>query len=115
MRLRLTRYNGGPKGPVLVLHGLGVNSGIYSMDTVDTNLVEYLIAHKYDIWLYDFRISVALPWASGTQITLDDVAKYDFPAGVDKVLEVTGQVRAQMIKFQTYRSSVPLVLFQIVG
>src|SRR6266478_7458435 len=35
--LRLTRYRGGPKGPVVLLHGLGVSSSIFSIDTIDTN------------------------------------------------------------------------------
>src|SRR5205085_4050053 len=56
--LRLTRYNAGGKGPVMLAHGLGVSSRIFSMDTIDTNLTEYLVAAGYDVWLLDFRASV---------------------------------------------------------
>jgi len=45
--IALTRYNGGSKGPVVMFHGAGVSSGIFSLDTIDTNLVEYLVQHRY--------------------------------------------------------------------
>ena len=35
--LRLTRYQGGSKGPLILTHGLGVSSLIFSIDTIDTN------------------------------------------------------------------------------
>ncbi|MBN9267383.1 MAG: hypothetical protein J0I75_22990, partial [Hyphomicrobium sp.] len=54
-RLRLIRYAGGKKGPVLFTHGLGVSSLIYTIDTIDTNLVEYLVSAGYDCWLLDYR------------------------------------------------------------
>jgi len=43
--LLLTRYKGGTKGPVVLAHGLGVSSRIFSTDTIETNLTEYLVAH----------------------------------------------------------------------
>ena len=58
--LRLTRYQGGSKGPVILSHGLGVSSLIFSLDTIDTNMLEYLYAHGYDVWLLDYRNSIAL-------------------------------------------------------
>ena len=47
--IALTRYNGGSKGPVIMFHGAGVSSGMFSLDTIDTNLVEYLVQHRYDV------------------------------------------------------------------
>ena len=45
-RLRLTRYRGGAKGPLLMVHGAGVSSSsIFSTDLIDTNMLEYLYAH----------------------------------------------------------------------
>ena len=64
VELRLTRYQGGSKGPVILSHGLGVSSLIFSTDTIETNLLEYLFAHGYDVWLLDFRASIALPAAT---------------------------------------------------
>ena len=71
--LRLTRYQGGTKGPVILSHGLGVSSLIFSMDTIETNLLEYLYAHGYDVWLLDYRNSIELP-AATLQASGDDVA-----------------------------------------
>jgi cholesterol oxidase len=96
LQLRLTRYRGGSKGPVILSHGLGVSSGIFSLDTIDTNLLEYLFAHQYDVWLLDFRASIDLP-ASHTQFTADDVAQKDYPAAVDLVRRVTGATSVQMV------------------
>ena len=44
--IALTRYNGGSKGPVVMFHGAGVSSGIFSLDTIDTNLVEFLVQRR---------------------------------------------------------------------
>jgi len=94
--LRLTRYRGGAKGPVILSHGLGVSSEIFSVDTIETNLLEYLYAAGYDVWLLDFRASILLP-ASRTEFTGDDIATNDYPAAVAKVREITGAPSVQMV------------------
>jgi cholesterol oxidase len=94
--LRLTRYRGGKKGPVMLAHGLGVSSLIFSIDTIETNLTEYLFEHGYDVWLLDFRSSIDLP-AHETSYTGDDVARQDFPAAVAKVRAVTGAKQVQVV------------------
>ena len=94
--IRLTRYQGGAKGPVILSHGLGVSSKIFSTDMLDTNLVEYLVAQDYDVWLLDYRVSIELP-ASQTASTADDIAQYDYPAAIAKVLEVSGKTSVQMV------------------
>ena len=96
VQLRLTRYRGGNKGPVMLAHGLGVSSLIFSLDTIETNLLEYLFANGYDVWLLDYRASIDLP-ASETQFTGDDIATKDFPAAVDKVRKVTGAKDIQVV------------------
>ena len=96
VHIRLTRYQGGSKGPVILAHGLGVSSKIFSMDTIETNALEFLFERGYDVWLLDFRASVDLPTAK-TQFSADDIAKYDFPAAVDKVLELTGADDVQFL------------------
>lgn len=87
--LRLIRYRGGSRGPVLCLHGLGVSSRIFRLDTVDTNLVEALVAEGFDVWLLDYRASIELP-AAQTPFDADSVARYDHPAAVDTVRRLTG-------------------------
>jgi len=94
--LRLTRYQGGSKGPVMLVHGLGVSSLIFSIDTIETNLLEHLCAAGYDVWLLDFRASIALP-ASQSQFTGDDIAKHDFPAAVEKIRAITGAAEVQAV------------------
>ena len=94
--LRLTRYRCGAKGPVLLLPGLGTSSLIFATDTVDTNLVEYLGEHGYDVWLLDPRTSTALPTAN-QPANADDVATQDYPAAVADVLRITGAESVQIV------------------
>ncbi|HEY2951983.1 MAG TPA: alpha/beta fold hydrolase [Verrucomicrobiae bacterium] len=94
--LKLTRYRGGDKGPVILAHGLGVSSLIFSIDTIETNLVEFLFSHGYDVWLLDFRASIDLP-AAKTQFTGDDIALNDYPGAVAKVREITNAASVQMV------------------
>jgi cholesterol oxidase len=94
--LKLTRYRGGDKGPLVLSHGLGVSSLIFSIDTIDTNLLEYLVAAGYDCWLLDYRASVELPYARELW-TADDVATLDYPAAIGKVRAVTGAASVQVL------------------
>ena len=94
--LKLTRYRGGNKGPLVLSHGLGVSSLIFSIDTIETNLLESMVAAGYDCWLLDFRASVDLPYASELW-TGDDVATKDYPAAIAKVRAVTEQSSVQVL------------------
>jgi cholesterol oxidase len=85
--LLLTRYQGGKKGPVLMTHGFSGNRYTFSIDTIDTNLAEYLYGQGYDVWLYDYRLS-SLVKAAENQHTIDAVADYDYPAAIDKIKEI---------------------------
>jgi cholesterol oxidase len=49
----LVRYQGGSHGPVLLTAAAGISTRIFSLDTIETNLVEFLFAHSYDAWLLD--------------------------------------------------------------
>src|SRR5205823_1597261 len=89
VQMRLTRYRGGRKGPVMCVHGLGVNSQIFSTDLIERNLLEELVAHKYDVWLLDFRSSIDLPYAT-QRYTADEVATKDFPAAVSFIRKTAG-------------------------
>jgi cholesterol oxidase len=88
IELRLTRYQGGSKGPIILSHCIGVSSLMYAIDTIDCNLLEFLVSHEYDVWLLDHRLSIELP-VSMMQSTMDDVATKDYPAAVACVCEVT--------------------------
>ncbi len=96
VQLRLTRYRGGTKGPVILSHGLGVSSRIFSIDTIETNLLEFLYAHGYDVWLLDLRASIELP-ASATRFSGDEVAASDYPAAVARVRQLAGSTSVQTV------------------
>ncbi len=96
VELRLTRFRGGGKGPLLVTHGLGVSSGIFTIDTIETNLLEYVYAKGFDVWLLDYRASIELP-SSRTQFNADDIATRDYPAAVEKVRALTGSDTVQVL------------------
>ncbi|PRQ06720.1 GMC oxidoreductase [Enhygromyxa salina] len=96
VQLCLTRYRGGDKGPVILAHGLGVSSRIFTVDTIDTNLVEYLFAYGYDVWLLDYRASIELA-ASAQQASADVMGQIDFPQAVAEVRRVTGAPSVQMV------------------
>lgn len=94
----LTRYQGGTKGPLIACHGLGANSRLFNLTTVEKNFVEYFVSNDYDVWLLDSRQSTFCPWASQSyKYALDDLAKFDFPAAVDFVLKHTQMVSYRAI------------------
>lgn len=88
--LRLTRYRGGARGPVALVHGMGANPGTYTLDTIPTNLVEFLVGHGFDVWLQEWRGSTDLPTAA-TQFDADRVAQLDHPAAEAAIRAATGQ------------------------
>jgi len=96
VQLRLTRYRAGRKGPVMLVHGLGVGSNIFSTDTIQTNLLEYLCKHDYDVWLLDFRVSILLP-ASKQEWNGDQIAAYDFKAAIAQIRQATGARDVQCV------------------
>jgi cholesterol oxidase len=96
VQLRFLRYRGGSKGPVILSHGVGVSSLIFRIDTIETNLVEYLVARGFDVWALDYRASIELP-SYHLRSTADDVARYDYPAAVAKVREITRVASVQVV------------------
>ncbi|HKH03601.1 MAG TPA: GMC family oxidoreductase N-terminal domain-containing protein [Acidimicrobiales bacterium] len=94
--LRLIRYEGGRRGPVLLAGGFSMSATSFLGDTVRQNLVEHLTGKGYDVWLFDYRASIDLPSAY-TSFTVDDIACEDWPAAVAEVLRVTGAGSVQMV------------------
>ncbi len=95
-QLLLARYQGGDKGPVILVHGLGVSSHIFTLDTIDTNMVEYLYEQGYDVWTLDYRSSSDLPSATAPA-DADLIGRIDFPEAVSEVLRLTGTEDVQMV------------------
>lgn len=96
MELQLTRFPGGSKGPIILAPGFGTSTLAYRIDTIETNITEYLCANGYDVWLFDYRASPYLA-ASHTQFTLDDIARIDYPAAVAEVRRLTGAETVQVL------------------
>jgi choline dehydrogenase-like flavoprotein len=96
VQLKMTRFEGGTKGPVIVSPGFGTSALAYTIDTTETNFPEYLYERGYDVWVLDYRSSPDLPSAA-TQFTLDDIARYDYPAAVDTVRAATGRDSVQIM------------------
>lgn len=76
---RLVRYEGGSHGPVLLSPGEGESSLIFSLDTLETNLLEFLFARGYDVWL------------------LDSASEKSREAAAARIREVTGAARVQVL------------------
>lgn len=96
VQLKLTHFHGGTKGPVILTPGFGTSALAYTIDTTETNFPEYLFEHGYDVWVLDYRASPDLK-SAGTQFTLDDIARFDYPAAVDTVRALTGRDSVQIM------------------
>ena len=94
--LRLTHYQGGSRGPVLLSHGMGANPLTFNLDTIEPNLVEYLVAHGFDVWLQEWRGSTLLPSAN-SQFTADQVAHQDHRAARGAIRELSGSDELHVI------------------
>jgi cholesterol oxidase len=95
--LKLTRYahppgDGERPKQIVMAHAFAMSSQCYNQikgASLPKNLATTLYEEGYDVWLFDYEASIDLP-SSGRQFTLDDIARSDWPTGVDKVLEESG-------------------------
>jgi pimeloyl-ACP methyl ester carboxylesterase len=74
------------KGPVLLLHGVGMRAESFRPPVTRT-LVDALLDDGWDVWMLNWRGSMDLdprPW------TLDDVAVHDIPTAVRHIVAQTG-------------------------
>ncbi len=74
------------KSPVLLVHGAGVRANIFRAP-VETNVVDYLVACGYDVWLENWRASIDV---KPNYWTLDQAAVYDHPQAVKTIVKATG-------------------------
>ncbi len=92
VKIGLTRYRGGSKGPVMLAPGFSVKASSFATETVEENLVETLCAKGYDVWLFDYRASADSGNCPETppEFTIDDIVEQDWPAATRFVLDTTG-------------------------
>jgi len=99
VNIGLTRYRGGARGPLVLAPGFSVRASSFATPTVDENLTESLVAQGYDVWLFDYRASAD----SGNdtehppEFTIDDIARHDWPAAIEKIRAVTGADSVQAL------------------
>lgn len=75
--------------PVLLVHGAGVRSQIFTPPRDKESNLDDMLAHAgFDVWNLDWRGSIE---QSPNQWTLDEAAVWDYPAAIKTVLEVTGK------------------------
>jgi cholesterol oxidase len=94
--LRLTRYQAGAKGPVILAAGAAMRASSWAATTTSQSLAEALCAQGYDVWLFDYRGS---PDAVGSQqsFCIDDIVRTDWPAAVDFVRRATRADTVQVV------------------
>lgn len=89
-----TQTGGEPKHPVILQHGLFQSSGIFVTNEADS-LAFYLASRGFDVWLgnnrcvFDGHIQHQPHEEEYWNWSLDDLAKYDFPAMIEFVRRAT--------------------------
>ena len=81
------------KGPVLLVHGVGVRREIWRPPNPYT-VVDALLDAGYDVWIETWRASMEVP---NNTWTLDQAAVLDHPLAVRTVLEQTGASSLQAL------------------
>jgi hypothetical protein len=72
--------------PVLLIHGTGVRANLFYGAPGRASIVPFLLDAGFDVWLENWRASIDLP---PQPYTLDEAARYDHPAAIARVLELT--------------------------
>lgn len=73
-------------GPVMLSHGSSVRANLFYGAPNGHSVVDKLVREGYDVWVQNWRASIDLP---ASMWTLDHAARFDHPAAVEKILEMT--------------------------
>jgi hypothetical protein len=94
--LCLHHTSGGERGPVVMTPGTAMTALTYCIDSVPQNIVEYLVALGFDVWLFDWRTSPLLD-AHKRPYRLADVARHDWPAALAEVRRRSGKTQLSVL------------------
>jgi hypothetical protein len=72
---------------VLLLHAFAQSGYTFTAQTLSENLAGYLYKQGYEVWILEHRLSTRLP-IHEEPTTLDQIARYDIPKAVDRILEI---------------------------
>lgn len=98
INLRLVHYERrtpATRGSILLIGGLASSSRVFATDTIEESFSTYLYKLGYDVWMLDYRLSIALPPVgtlpapSEIQSDMDQIAKHDMHEAVKYVYEKT--------------------------
>lgn len=74
--------------PVLLMAGFAQSARAYIAEKLEQDLVRHLLGLNFEVWLFDYRTSTALPY-SRLACSLDDIATTDIPHAVEYVRRCT--------------------------
>ncbi|HGG59100.1 MAG TPA: GMC family oxidoreductase, partial [Gammaproteobacteria bacterium] len=111
--LQLLRYPGAGR-PVLLIHRPGASSRVYSLDALNTCLVEDLCETGRDVWLLDDRSSVFHGHRETPTdfASIDTLAETDYSEAIARVLEISGERGIDLI---ADGAAADLVMASMVG
>jgi cholesterol oxidase len=105
--------DGAKKGkgrPIVLLHGYTQSSFAFVAPELGHDFTRSLVEEGFDVWLFDYRNSAALP-SCIEQHDLDEVAAIDIPAAVLRIQHVTEQQK--ILAFGHCMGSVSLAMWML--
>ncbi len=95
---QMIRYQGGPKGPVILAPGISTIAQSFAVQTTDQSFVDALVTDGYDVWLLDYRGSPqGGKYNDYAAYDIDDIVANDWPWAVELVLAQTKAKNLQVV------------------
>jgi len=95
---------------VLLVHAFAQSGYSYTLKSVEENLAEHLYKQGYEVWILEHRLSTRQPVHSEPS-TLDQIARYDIPKAVDKIISVVGEQHADSGAFDIESEKLQIFAF----
>jgi lysosomal acid lipase/cholesteryl ester hydrolase len=97
--------DGSRRTPVMMLPMIAFSSAVFTVNTPDQSPAFIYADEGYDVWLVNYRATV-YSWKHNKyergqkeywNFTMEDYGRFDLPAMIDYVLQVTGQEKVHMV------------------